>query len=319
MASGDSAALRPGTSTGTRRTEAVVAVPVRHWGRYVSAAIVVGLLVALGIALSKAKIQYASIPKFLTSRVVLDGLRTTLVISVTAQAVGIALGVLFAVMRLSKNPVVSSVAWFYIWFFRGTPVLVQLVFWFNLALVFQTFTIPVPFTDLAIFSKPMNDFMTPFTAALLGLGLNEGAYMAEIVRAGIISVDEGQTEAAAALGMTSTQTMRRVVLPQAMRVIIPPTGNEFINMLKTSSLAAVVLLGELFRAAQNIYSSNLQTIELLIVISIWYLVLTTIASIIQYYIERRFSRGSSRDLPRTALQRIAANVLSLRRPGGGDV
>ncbi len=319
MVTGDSEVLGSSPQTGTPRGEAIVAVPVRHWGRYVSAAVVIGLLVLLGVALSKANIQYASIPKFLTSKVIRDGLRRTLMISVAAQAVGIVLGVVFAVMRLSRNPVVSSVSWFYIWFFRGTPVLVQLVFWFNLALVFSTFTIPVPFTDLAVFSKPMNDFMTPFTAALLGLGLNEGAYMAEIVRAGIISVDEGQTEAAAALGMTSTQTMRRVVLPQAMRVIIPPTGNEFINMLKTSSLAAVVLVGELFRAAQNIYSSNLQTIELLIVISIWYLVLTTVASTFQYYIERRFSRGSSRNLPRTPLQRIRANVLSLRRPEGGYV
>jgi len=309
--------LGPGAASATPRPEAIVTVPVRHWGRYVSAAIVLGLLVAFAIALSKANIQYASIPKFLTSKVILDGLRQTLVISVAAQAVGIALGIVFAVMRLSKNPVVSSVSWFYIWFFRGTPVLVQLVFWFNLALVFQTFTIPVPFTDLAIYSKPMNDFMTPFTAALLGLGLNEGAYMAEIVRAGIISVDEGQTEAAAALGMRSSQTMRRVILPQAMRVIIPPTGNEFINMLKTSSLAAVITFGELFRGAQNIYSSNLQTIELLIVISIWYLALTTVASVIQYYIERRFARGSSRDLPRTPLQRIRGNVLSFRRPSIG--
>jgi len=317
VAAGGEEAVGPGTSTGARRAEAIVAVPVRHWGRYLSAAIVLGLLVAFGVALSKANISYASIPKFLTSKVILDGLRQTLVISVAAQAVGVALGVVFAVMRLSRNPVVSTVAWFYVWFFRGTPVLVQLVFWFNLALVFQTFTIPVPFTDLAIYSKPMNDFMTPFTAALLGLGLNEGAYMAEIVRAGIISVDEGQTEAAAALGMTSTQTMRRVVLPQAMRVIIPPTGNEFVNMLKTSSLAAVITFGELFRGAQNIYSSNLQTIELLVVISIWYLVLTTVASMFQYYIERRFARGSSRDLPRTPLQRIRANVLSLGRPAGG--
>ncbi len=315
MGTGGSTAVGPDRVTGSASDEAIKAVPVRHWGRYVSAAIVLALVAAFGIALSKADITWASIPRFLTSRVILDGLRNTLVISVAAQAVGIVLGILFAVMRLSKNPVVGTVSWFYIWFFRGTPVLVQLVFWFNLSLVFQTMTIPVPFTDLAIFSKPMNDFMTPFTAALLGLGLNEGAYMAEIVRAGIISVDEGQSEAAAALGMTSTQTMRRVVLPQAMRVIIPPTGNEFINMLKTSSLAAVVLLGELFRSAQNIYSSNLQTIELLVVISIWYLVLTTLASIIQYYVERRFARGSSRNLPETPLQRILANVVPGRRRG----
>ena len=220
-----------------------------------------------------------------------------------AQALGIALGLVFAVMRLSKNPVLSAVSWFYIWFFRGTPVLVQLVIWFNLALVFQTFTIP------GVYSKDMNDLMTPFVAALLGLGLNEGAYMAEIVRAGILSVDEGQTEAAQSLGMSSSQTTRRVVLPQAMRVIIPPTGNEFINMLKTSSLASVVLFNELFRSAQNIFSSTLQTIELLFVISVWYLVLTSVFSAGQYYVERRFSRGSSRTLPDTPLQRMRRRLV----------
>jgi polar amino acid transport system permease protein len=160
--------------------------------------------------------------------------------------------------------------------------------------------------------------MTPFKAAFLGLALNEGAYMAEIVRAGIISVDEGQVDAAKALGMHPTLTLRRIVLPQAMRVIIPPTGNEFISMLKTSSLASVVLYGELLRRSQDIYSTNLRTLELLVVASIWYLVLTSVASVGQYFLERRFARGSARDVPETLLARVRRNVTTVHRARPAD-
>jgi polar amino acid transport system permease protein len=181
-----------------------------------------------------------------------------------------------------------------------------------LPLVFKNLTIEVPVVHWTIYHAPMVKFMTPFKAALFGLGLNEGAYMAEIVRAGILSVDTGQTEAAHALGMTSTLTMRRIVLPQAMRVIIPPTGNEFISMLKTSSLASVVLYPELLRRAQDVYSTNLRTLELLTVASIWYLVLTSVFSVGQYYLERRFARGSQHELPETPLQRIRRNLAPAR-------
>ncbi len=289
----------------------VVAIPVRHPWRWVSAVAVV-LVVAWIVAGIARVVDVPTIRRYLFSDLILEGLRTTLIVAVLAQAVGIVLGVVLAVMRLSKNPVTSTTAWGYIWFFRGTPVLVQLLFWFAaVPLAFKTFSIGIPFTGITFYEKPMVAFMTSFVAALLGLGLNEGAYMAEIVRAGILSVDEGQVEAAHALGMTPGLTMRRIVLPQAMRVIIPPTGNEFISMLKTTSLASVVLLGELLRAAQNVYTSNLKNLELLIVASIWYLVLTTLASIGQYYLERRFARGSARDLPDTPVQRIRRN-LSLR-------
>jgi polar amino acid transport system permease protein len=298
----------PRPTTTKAPAAAVRVVPVRHWGRWVAAVIVIAAVVAIVVGLAGANIAYSTIPDYLHSHVILVGLRNTIIISVLAQAIGIALGVIFAIMRLSKNPVVSTVSWVYIWFFRGTPVLVQLVIWFNLSLAFATISIPIPFTDHFLLHESMNTFMTPFVAALLGLGLNEGAYMAEIVRAGIISVDEGQTEAAAALGMTRGLTMRRVVLPQAMRVIIPPTGNEFINMLKTSSLAQVITYGELFHQAQIVYSAKLNNIELLFVISIWYLVLTSIASLAQYYIERRYARGSARALPDTPLQRLRRNL-----------
>ena len=292
----------------------ILAVPLRRWGRWVAAAVLLGLLALLiRLIVNSRFADFAVVRQFLFNGSILEGLRNTLVISVLAQIVGITLGVICSVMRLAKNPVLSITSWLYIWFFRGTPVLVQLLFWFNaVPAVFKTFAVSVPFTHIVLYQKPMVQFMTPFMAALLGLGLNEGAYMAEIVRAAIISVDEGQTEAAQALGMRAGLIMRRVILPQAMRVIIPPTGNEFISMLKTSSLASVVLYGELLRRANDIYSTNLRVVELLLDASIWYLVLTSVATVGQYYLERRFARGASRELPLTPLQRLRRNLLPVR-------
>jgi polar amino acid transport system permease protein len=296
--------------------DAIKAVPIRHWGRWVSAVLVLGIIGWLiAAALNSNVVDFAVVRKYLFSPLILKGVQATIVLAVLAQGTGIVLGVVFAVMRLSKNPVLSAVSWFYIWFFRGTPLLVQLFFWYNgIVLVFHTVTISIPFTDLTLYSTPMTEFMTAFMAAYLGFSLNEGAYMAEIVRAGILSVDEGQVDAAQALGMTSTLTMRRIVLPQAMRVIIPPTGNEFISMLKTTSLASVITYGELLRRAGDIYSVNLNVIELLIVASIWYLALTSVASIGQYYIERRFSRGRRRDASETPLQRLLRTVRGTPKP-----
>ena len=191
----------------------------------------------------------------------------------------------------------------YIWFFRGTPVLVQILFWNNISALYPSFGLGIPLgPELGSFDA--NSVITPFVAALLALGLNEGAYMAEIVRAGIISVDEGQADAASALGMTRLQTMRRIVLPQAMRVIIPPTGNETISMLKTTSLVSVIATTELLYSAQLIYSENYRTIPLLIVASLWYLIITTILSIGQYFLERRYGRGASRNQRETGLVRL---------------
>src|SRR3954470_7473369 len=282
--------------TGAHPPEVPKAVPVRHWGRWVSAVIVL-LIVAwlVSAAINSPFIDFAVFRQYLFKPIVLKGVRNTIILSVAAQAAGVGLGVTFAVMRVSKNPVMKAVASFYIWFFRGTPVLVQLFFWVNaVPSVFRTLTITVPFTDITLYSTPMAEFMTPFMAAFLGLALNEGAYMAEIVRAGILSVDEGQVEAAQALGMTPLLTMRRIVLPQAMRVIVPPTGNEFISMLKTTSLASAITYGELLRRSSDIYSTNLDVVPLLVVASIWYLVLTTVASAGQYALERRYGRGLRR-------------------------
>ena len=289
------------TATGPA-PEQLVAVPVRHWGRYVSGLVVVVLLALLVNAFASSDIKWDVTRHYFTFDTIVTGAWHTLLISVLAQAMGIALGVVAAVMRQSRNPVTSGAAWAYIWFFRGTPVLLQLLIWYNLALVFPTLSLP------ALGSSKTSDVITPFIAALLGLGINEGAYMAEIVRAGLGAVDEGQTEAAQALGMTRGLLLRRIVLPQAMRVIIPPTGNEFINMLKTSSLAYTIQYGELLLAAISISSTNLLVVELLFTVAAWYLVLTSVFSVFQFYLERRFSRGASRNITLTPLQKIRINL-----------
>jgi polar amino acid transport system permease protein len=283
------------------------AIPVRHYGRWVSAVVVLALLATLVYAFSQGDVRWATVGDFVFDGRIVRGAGRTLLISVLSMAIGLALGLLFAVLRLSNNPVTSAVAWFYIWFFRGTPVLVQLLLWFNLALIF-------PVLNLGFYKDEMTDVMTPFMVALLGLGLNEGAYMAEIVRAGIQSVDEGQAEASHALGMTGTQTMRRVVIPQAMRVIIPPTGNEFINMLKTSSLVTVVTYVDLLRSAQVIGSTSFAVMEMFFVASLWYIVLTSVFSVGQYYLERHYARGTLRSLPPTPFQRVKAHLTTFRRP-----
>jgi len=259
------------------------------------------VLVALGLlvkAFAQADIQWSLTRHFFTFHTIIAGAGRTLLISVLSQALGIVLGVLVAIMRQSSNPVTGGVGWLYVWLFRGTPVLLQLFLWYNLGLVFQTLSFP------GLGNAQTADVMTPFLAALLGLGINEGAYMAEIVRAGIAAVDEGQSEAAQALGMSRGLTLRRIVLPQAMRVIIPPTGNEFINMLKTSSLAFAITYPELTLAARDIYTNNLKVFELLFAAAAWYLLMTTVFSIGQFYLERRFARGSSRNLPITPIQRL---------------
>ncbi|MYS86370.1 amino acid ABC transporter permease [Embleya scabrispora] len=286
------------------KREHIKAIPVPHYGRWVAAVVVlvgVGLLIN---AFATAKIQWSMTGKYLFDDQIMKGAGNTLLISLASMALGLVLGIVAAIMRLSGNPVTSTVSSVYIWFFRGTPVLVQLLIWGNLALVFPT-----------MFGQNTNDVITPFMAAFLGLGINEGAYMAEIVRSGIQSVDEGQTEAAHALGMSKGRTLRRIVLPQAMRVIVPPTGNEFINMLKTSSLASAVVYPEVLQKAKDVYTNNLAVMELLFAACFWYLLLTTVFSIGQYYLERYFSRGASRALPPTPLQRIRANLFPTRRSG----
>jgi polar amino acid transport system permease protein len=297
------------------RPEDITAVPVRRPGRWVAAAVVLVIAVALvRSVVTNPRFEWSVVGHYLFDERVLEGLRLTIELTVIAMAIGIVLGVLLAVMRLSPNPLVSGASWLYIWFFRGTPVLVQLLFWYNIAALYPKIALGIPFGP-ALVHPDANSLITPFTAAILGLGLNEGAYMAEIVRAGMISVPEGQTDAAQSLGMTRLQTMRRIVLPQAMRVIIPPTGNETISMLKTSSLASVIVVLELLFAVQNIYSVNFKTIPLLIVASIWYIVCTSVLYVGQYYLERYYGRGSSREEEGPLAGRVLRGVLRFSRPG----
>ncbi|MFY9488981.1 MAG: amino acid ABC transporter permease [Solirubrobacterales bacterium] len=301
----------------------VKAVPVRHPWRWL-AALLIAVFVANAVwsISTEAKIDWAVVGEYLFSQPIIDGLWITLALTVIAMLMGVALGVVVAIMWLSPNPLVSGTSWFYIWLFRGTPVLVQLLFWFFLAAAYPHVSIGIPFGGPELLGGSSRELITPFMAAVFGLGFNEGAYMAEIVRAGINSVDEGQEDAAMALGMTRLQTMRRIVLPQAMRVIIPPTGNETISMLKTTSLVSVIALSELLYSAQLIYSRNYKTIELLLVASAWYLLFTTVLTTGQYYIERYFARGSSRQPPPSRLEYVARRVFRLRSPdeperGGG--
>ncbi|MFE2730580.1 amino acid ABC transporter permease [Streptomyces sp. NPDC059349] len=290
--------------------EAIKAIPVRHYGRYVAAVVAIAALAAIIYAFAQGKINWGAIPDYFFDDRILRGVGQTLLLTVISMVIGVAGGILLAVMRLSRNPVTSSIAWFYIWFFRGTPVLVQLFVWFNLGLVFEYINLGPIYKDY------WSSFMTPFLTALLGLGLNEAAYMAEICRAGLLSVDEGQTEASHALGMSHSKTLRRIVIPQAMRVIVPPTGNEVINMLKTTSLVSAVQFYELFRYAQDIGQTSGAPVEMYFLAAAWYLVMTSVLSVGQYYLERYYARGSSRSLPPTPFQKIKANMLSLGRPKG---
>ena len=283
-------------------------VPLRHYGRWVSGATVLALLALVARAFAKGQIDWPVVKEFFFSPVLVKGLGNTVLITVMAIVMGLALGVVFAIMRLSKNPVTNVVASAYIWLFRGTPVYLQLLIWFNLALVFPT-------VNLGFWQGRMVDVMTPFLAALLGLGINEGAYMTEIVRGGILSVDRGQLEAASTLGMPRLQAMRRIVLPQAMRVIIPPIGNEFIGLLKTSSMASTIAFTELLHRAQLIYFVNSKVIELLIVAAGWYMVIVTVFTVIQIQVEKRFSRGQSHEPPPTWLQLLWRNLLARRGAG----
>jgi polar amino acid transport system permease protein len=263
-------------------------VPRRYWGRYVSAGLILLFLGFLVDAFAHGKIEWSFVGQFLTVPSIMFGLANTIIMSILAMVLGVVLGVVIAIMRMSSNPVMRAVALGYVWLFRGMPAILQLLLWFNLALVFPTIGIP------GFWQARMVDVMTPFVAALLGLGINQGAYSSEVVRAGLLSVDTGQYEAAKAIGMARLKALRRIILPQAMRVIIPPIGNEFISMVKLTSLASVIQYAEILHNAENIYYANARVIELLIVAAIWYLVIVTILSLGQAQIEARFARGAGR-------------------------
>ncbi|MGW0252413.1 amino acid ABC transporter permease [Nocardia goodfellowii] len=296
----------PGHGGGLAEPEPIKAVPLRRPGRWIAAAFI---LVLLGLflygAATKEEYKWATFGKYLFDKRILNGALVTLELTVLAMALAIILGIVLAVMRLSPNPVLRSVSWVYLWIFRGTPVYVQLVFWGLFPSLYKHLVLGVPFGPSFV-DFNVQELQAAFLFAVIGLGLNEAAYMAEIVRAGINSVGEGQREASVALGMSWTQTMRRTVLPQAMRVIIPPTGNELIGMLKTTSLVtALPLTTDLYGRARDISSVNAQPVPLLLVTAAWYLAITSVLMVGQFYLERYYSRGISRQLTAKQLQELA--------------
>jgi polar amino acid transport system permease protein len=297
------AGARPGT---------IQAVPLRHPGRWLSVA-VIAVIAAMAVhsVLTNPNWGWAFQRDNAFTVPVLQGLRNTLWLTIASMLIGLVLGVVIAVMRLSRNPILSSAAWLYTWAFRGTPVYVQLLLWAQIGSLYRKISLGVPFGP-AWFTFDANTLIPAFAAALLGLGLNEAAYMAEIVRAGLISVDHGQREAADALGMARLHTMFRIILPQAMRVIIPPTGNETISMLKTTSLVVVIPYYELLFNAEAIGHRTFQPFPMLIMASLYYLGLSSVLMVGQYYIERHYARGASRSLPLTPVQKV------LRRVGVGS-
>jgi polar amino acid transport system permease protein len=303
--------------------EELTVVPVRHPLRWVAVAII-ALLVAMFIHSLAANPawQWSYVRGYFNDSTILRGIWVTIQLTVLSMVIGIVLGIVLAVMRMSPNPVLATTAWVYTWFFRGTPVLVQVLFWYSFALLFHDISIGVPFGP-RWHTWNSNDVITPFVAAVLGLGLNEAAYMSEIARAGLLSVGSGQTEAAAALGMGRGLALRRIILPQAMRVIIPPTGNETISMLKTTSIVIVIGLNDLTGGAQSIYSSaTFLQIPLLVTASIWYLVMTSVLYVGQYFLEKRYGRGTTRVAVKRPGRRLLDRVRAARREeaaGGAGV
>lgn len=275
-----------GEPQGLLRQSTYAVVRRKHPWRLVAVLVVLAILGGLAFGAANAQaMHWGVVGQYLFTDSIFFGLLRTLELTGCAMALGISLGVVFGIMRLSDNPVLRGVSWLYVWAFRGTPLILQLFLWFNLALIYPHVDIP------GVVHATTVNVMTPFLAALLGFGINEGAYMSEIFRGGLMSVPPGQSEAALSIGASRAWTMRRVVLPQALRVILPIIGNETIGMLKLTSLAAFISYNELFGTTESIYFSNSQVMELLVVAGAWYLAASSVLSVVQYYVERKFGRG----------------------------
>lgn len=296
-----------GTPPQSSPPEAIDAVPLRHPWRWVAATVII-IIVALFLwgAATNQSYGWSTYAEYMFNKRILLGVFNTLQLTIYSMAIGIVLGVILTVMRLSENPVMSAVAWVFLWIFRGTPVYVQLAFWGLFPTIYQNLQLGVPFGP-SFFHVDLQDLSIPFALAVIGLALNEAAYMAEIVRAGITSVPEGQMEASTALGMSWGKAMWRTVLPQAMRVIIPPTGNEVISLLKTTSLVtAVPYAFDLYSiATREIAARIFEPVPLLLVAATWYLIITSVLMVGQFYLERYFSRGASRKLTTKQLEALA--------------
>lgn len=293
--------------------------PLRRPWRIVGGTVVSVLLAAAAWSVvTNERFQWGLVVEYVFSRRLLDGALTTLWLTALSMLIGIVLGVLLAVMRQSDVALLKAVASGYVWFFRGTPVLVQIIFWYNLAALYPVVALGIPGSE-PVWQMSVNDIITPLAAGLLALGLNEAAYMSEIVRAGLLSVDDGQLEAASSLGMSKRRAMTRIILPQAMRVIIPPTGNETIGMLKTTSLVSVIAVPDLLYVSQVIYATTFQTIPVLIAASIWYLVLTSVLTLGQMQLEKRFARGTHAQATESFTSRFRATFFRTHARTGGNV
>lgn len=270
-------------------------VPVRNPLQWVAAA--AGLVILAWIVylvLINPNLDFGTVLSNITNEMILEGLLRTFQLTLISMLFGTVLGVLIACARISRNRLMNSLADLYIWFFRGVPLLVQILIWGNFALLFPNLGIGIPFTDIMFVEVPTNSVITVFVASLLALSLHEAAYMAEVVRGGLQGVDQGQEEAAKALGMSGWRIMTRIILPQALRMIIPPTGNQLISLLKASALVSVIAGGELMTVANDIGAISYKTLELLAVATFWYLVIVTVLSAVQKVLEKRMSRGVRR-------------------------
>ncbi|MFF4339791.1 amino acid ABC transporter permease [Kitasatospora sp. NPDC001540] len=294
-------------------------VPRRRPGRYLSGglALLAAALLVRSLA-GNAAFEWPVVGSYLTSPSILRGLLLTLWLTGAVVALGFALGTALAVARLSGNPVLQGLSWGFVWIFRATPLLVQLLLWFNIGLLYPTLSLSLPFGG-ELFSVKTVNLLGPVLTALIGLTLHEAAFAAEVVRSGVLSVDQGQLEAAASLGLGRGRVLRRIVLPQAMRAILPPAGNMLIGTLKGTSVISVLAVHDLLFSAQMIYNQTYRVIPLLMVATLWYIAVTSVLSVGQYYLERYFARGATRgDLPPTPLQRARAALgrLPLRRAAG---
>jgi polar amino acid transport system permease protein len=283
---------------------------IRHWGRWIASAVLLVLAaMVLHMLVTNQRFQWDIVRHYFTSRSILSGLGMTLVLTVGAMLIGTVVGVALALMRLSTNRVMTGFSGGYVWFFRGTPVLVQILLLYNISALYPKLSLGIPFGPEFVTGN-VNSIVTPLLAALVALGLNEAAFMCEIIKAGMLSVDRGQVEAAQVLGMTRRRLMRRIVLPQAMRFIVPPSANQVISMLKNTSIVSVIALSELLYSAQLIYTRDFTTIPLLIVASLWYLVITSILTQVQRLIERHYARSN-----RATRGPQTMRMLRFNRPG----
>ncbi|MFT4213774.1 MAG: amino acid ABC transporter permease [Microbacterium sp.] len=284
----------------------VKVVPTRHWFRWTLSAIIAFALAQFVWSLvTNENYEWDVFGHYFLSGPVLQGVGITLFLTAVTATIGFLLGTGLALARLTRSPLLNSAAWLYIWFFRSVPLVVQLVVWYNLGYLYPTLGLGTPFTtDFWIVEFPTVQLISAFAAAILGLSLHQAAYSAEIIRGGLLSVDQGQLEAASALGIPPARRLTRIILPQAMRTIVPNATNEVIGLVKGASVVFVIAIPELFYAVQVIYNRNSRVIPLLLVAVVWYTIITTILSIAQYYIERYYARGSVRVLPPTPLQRF---------------